>query len=139
ALLCSNRGRRHGGVTQPNSPPENPVRFIPHLERADQQIVNYYGRKVGSVRNFFQRVQGKDGLPDWVIAKSIRHTMAKHARAAGVDDWQVSGQLGHRKPGRSTTEVYAKYDPAYLSETRRFTDDFVCQLQKLVRRSLEPR
>ncbi len=62
--------------------------------------------------------------------------MAKHARAAGVDDWHVSGQLGHRKPGRSTTEIYTKYDPSYLAETRQFTDDFVRQLQKLVRPSL---
>jgi integrase len=106
------------------------------LKHADHQIVNYYGRKVASVRGFFQDLQGTQGLPDWLQAKSIRHTMAKHARAAGVDDWHVSGQLGHRKPGRSTTEIYAKYDPSYLSETRQFTDDFVRQLQKLVRPSL---
>lgn len=108
----------------------------PFLEDADEQVVNYYGAAVGSVKKFFQGMQGKDGLPDWLVAKSIRHTMAKHARAAGVDDWHVAGQLGHRKPGRSTTEIYAKYDPAYLSEARQFTDQFVKDLQPLVRRSL---
>lgn len=58
------------------------------------------------------------GLPGKVIPKTIRHTIATELRSRGVPGEQISGLLGHKAMHR-TTEVYAKYDPAYLAETRR--------------------
>ncbi len=58
------------------------------------------------------------GLPANVIPKTIRHTIATELRSRGVPGEQISGLLGHKAMHR-TTEVYAKYDPAYLGETRR--------------------
>jgi len=33
----------------------------------------------------------------------------------GVPAWEVAAQLGHKAPDYSTTEIYAPFDPAYLS------------------------
>lgn len=57
-------------------------------------------------------------LPAAVIPKTIRHTIATEMRSRGVPGEQISGVLGHTAMHR-TTEVYAKYDPAYLAEARR--------------------
>lgn len=56
-------------------------------------------------------------LPQDVIPKTIRHTIATEMRRRGVPGEQVSGILGHSAMNR-TTEVYAKYDPAYLKEAK---------------------
>lgn len=102
-----------------------PEFIIPRIQATPSGVlITYQGKPIASMKTFFQNAQGKDGLPDWLIPKSIRHTMAKEARAAGLSDWEISGQLGHRKPGRSTTEIYAKYDPSYLAEATKFTEEF---------------
>lgn len=100
----------------------------PWLLRAKPRVVNYYGRPVASVRKWFQKAQEEPGIPEFTVAKSIRHTVAKELRSRGVDDWEVAGLLGHRKPGRSTTEIYAKYDPAYLGNARRELDGYLREL-----------
>lgn len=56
-------------------------------------------------------------LPDNVIPKTIRHTIATELRRRGVPAEQISGLLGHVAMNR-TTEVYAKYDPSYLREAK---------------------
>lgn len=100
----------------------------PWLLKAKPRVVNYYGRPVASVRKWFQKAQEEPGIPEFTVAKSIRHTVAKELRSRGVDDWEVAGLLGHRKPGRSTTEIYAKYDPAYLGNARRELDGYLREL-----------
>lgn len=46
---------------------------------------------------------------------SLRHTVARHLRASGVPAWEVSAQLGHKRKDLSITEIYAPFDPSYLS------------------------
>ena len=52
-----------------------------------------------------------------MIPKTIRHTIATELRRRGVPAEQISGLLGHVAMNR-TTEVYAKYDPAYLGKAK---------------------
>lgn len=54
-------------------------------------------------------------LPDAVVPKTIRHTIATELRSRGVPADEISGLLGHMGMNR-TTAVYAKYDPAYLAK-----------------------
>ncbi|MCF8709337.1 phage integrase SAM-like domain-containing protein [Rhizorhapis sp. SPR117] len=60
------------------------------------------------------------GLPDDVIAKTIRHTIATWLYAdTDVPQKQISDLLGHSGHMNRTTHVYAKYDPKHMAETRK--------------------
>lgn len=56
------------------------------------------------------------GVKSTVTPYSVRHGMAKWLRACSVDPWHVSAQLGHKRKGSEITEVYAEFDPTYLSD-----------------------
>ena len=60
------------------------------------------------------------GLPDDVVAKTIRHTIATRLRQdKSVPSNQISDLLGHLDHISRTTRVYAKYDPDFMAETER--------------------
>lgn len=73
------------------------------------------------------------GLAD-VVPYTIRHTMATELRRRGVPKWEVDGMLGHRADG--VTERYAKFSPDYLGKAAAAIDDYMNELQPLVRREL---
>src|SRR3546814_2923276 len=52
-------------------------------------------------------------LPDNIVPKTIRHTVATQLRTRGEPQEQISTLLGHAYANR-TTGAYAKYDPEYL-------------------------
>src|SRR3546814_16621210 len=52
-------------------------------------------------------------LPDNIVPKTIRHTVATQLRTRGVTQEQISTLLGHAYANRKQG-VYAKYDPEYL-------------------------
>ncbi|MEE4378229.1 MAG: hypothetical protein V2J55_12075 [Candidatus Competibacteraceae bacterium] len=55
---------------------------------------------------------------------SLRHTLTRWLRSQSVPAWEVAAQLGHRAPGTSTTEIYAPFDPAYLTQAVRAIDAY---------------
>jgi hypothetical protein len=57
------------------------------------------------------------GLPENVVPKTIRHTIATQLRSRGVPMDQISGLLGHVGEHRITAG-YAKYDPNRLPEAK---------------------
>ena len=63
-----------------------------------------------------------------VVPYSLRHTLARWLRSQGVEAFQVSSQLGHRTEGASTTEIYAPYDPSFLSASVAAIDALLAQL-----------
>lgn len=73
------------------------------------------------------------GLAD-VVPYTIRHTMATELRRRGVPQWEIAGMLGHRTGG--TSEVYAKYSPDYLGKAAAAIDDYMNELQPLVKREI---
>lgn len=56
-------------------------------------------------------------LPDEIVPKTVRHTIAKELRSRGVPGDEIEMILGHRVMKR-VSEVYAKYDPSYLAKAR---------------------
>ncbi len=56
------------------------------------------------------------GLSHQIVPYSVRHGMAKWLRTCGVAPWDLSAQMGHKRKGSETTEIYASFDPSYLSE-----------------------
>lgn len=55
--------------------------------------------------------------------------MARWLRIQGVSGWEVSAQLGHKQKGLSTTEIYAPFDPSYLSASVVAIDSFFADLR----------
>ncbi|MEM6626151.1 MAG: hypothetical protein AAF719_05555 [Pseudomonadota bacterium] len=56
---------------------------------------------------------------------SLQHKVGRHLRAKGAPPWEVAEQFGHKRPDVSTTEIYAPFDPAYLSNAVRVIDDLL--------------
>jgi hypothetical protein len=87
---------------------------------------------VGSVKTAFEAMldhldlprEGETGLK--LIRRSIAH-LAR--RALGERDW-VEGQimLGHRK--LSTSDAYAPFDPGYLSQALRVTEEIIDEIER---------
>ena len=81
----------------------------------DETIIAYRGRPIRSVKTAWRDLRNACGLDDQVNPYSLRHTIARHMRAAGVPAWEVSAQLGHKQPGMGITEIYAPFAPDYLA------------------------
>lgn len=96
---------------------------------AEAYYVHWHGKKVGSVKTTWRKVQAAAGLPDWFAPKILRHTVGTELRRRGVPGWDISGQLGHtRGESAPTTENYAKFDPAYLAKAKTAFDDWMREL-----------
>ncbi len=59
----------------------------------------------------------------------MTNTMAKELRKRGVPPWELQGMLGHKAGGFRTTEIYAKYDPSYMSTARKAIDEIMREIQ----------
>jgi len=113
--------------------------LLPWLEKAEQgPLVAYWGRPIKSVRRGFNAVRDAAGLSKDVSPYAIRHTMAIELRKRGVPPWEVQGILGHKQGGYRTTEIYAKYDPDYLSKSAEAIDDYMNEISQRVKRPLDP-
>ena len=94
--------------------------------------VNWHGKKIGSVKKLWAKVRVAARLPAWFQPKVLRHTVATELRRRGVPGWEVSGQIGHKAAG--TSEIYAKFDPAYLGKARQALDQWAGELAEHVPR-----
>lgn len=94
--------------------------------------VNWHGRKIKSIKKAWAALRKKAKLPEWFAPKVLRHTVATELRRRGVPHWEVSGQIGHKKAG--TSEIYAKFDPAYLGAARIALDAWMDDLSEKVER-----
>jgi integrase len=113
--------------------------LLPWLEEAEEgPLVAYWGRSIKSVRKGFNAMRDEAGLSKQVSPYAIRHTMAIELRKRGVPPWEVQGILGHKSGGYRTTEIYAKYDPDYLSKSAEAIDDYMKEILKRVKRPLNP-
>ena len=92
----------------------------------DAYFVHWHGRRVASIRKAWAKVRTDAGLPVWFAPRVLRHTVATELRRRGVPGWEVSGQIGHKAAG--TSEIYAKFDPAYLGAARTALDAWMVEL-----------
>lgn len=82
-----------------------------------------------SIRRAWRNARAAAKLDDRVQPYSLRHTVARWLRQQGVDAWQVSAQLGHKRSELSITEVYAPHDPSWLVESCAAIDALFDQLR----------
>ena len=92
----------------------------------------FEGVPVKSVRKAWRQLRKDAGLGELVNPYSLRHSMARWLRSQSVQDWEVSAQLGHEKRGMSTTEIYAPFDPTYLSQSVAAIDKLLTQLNSVL-------
>ena len=83
---------------------------------------------VDSVKSGWDTMRSELGIPAGWGPKLIRHSMASELRRRRADPWELAGQLGHRI--LRTSEIYAIYDPDYLSSVQGAINEVVGDLQK---------
>lgn len=97
-------------------------------------LVEYKGKPLSSIRQTWNRAKRSLGWPmvrDW-DAKMIRHTISTWLRSYGSIrgdmDWlELKAQLGHHK--FDISEIYAIYDPDYLSQIQTGINEYFEQLE----------
>jgi integrase len=97
------------------------------------ELVHFNGKPVKSIKTAWSKMRAESGLEGNIQTYSLRHTMARWMRMRSVPAWETAAQLGHKMPNFSTTEIYAPFDPAYLSKSKQALDDFLgevsCELR----------
>ena len=110
-----------------------PEAVMPYLARLMEKsdspyVISYRGKQIKSLKTAWKLTRTKAKLDDQVNPYSLRHTMARHLRRSSVPAWEVSAQLGHKTREASTTEIYAPFDPTYLSKAKNAIDAFICEI-----------
>jgi integrase len=112
--------------------PEQLAAYIEVRKQASgtEALVRYEGSAVESVKRSWASTRAAAGLSGNVQTYSFRHTIARWLRMQSVPAWEVAAQLGHKAPDYSTTEIYAPFDPAYLTKATDAIDLFLCQVAR---------
>jgi len=120
-------GRKQTKKYRPTVPMTNTL--LPWLQKAKTNyVITYHGDRVYSVKKTFQRLpKVAKGLPERISPYCIRHTMAKELRRRGVPPGKFR-DAGPQGAGLRTTEIYAKYDPSYLSAARIAIDEVMADI-----------
>lgn len=74
----------------------------------------YGGKQVKNTKYIWNRLRVRAKLPEEITPYTVRHTVATELRRQGVAEWDVSGYMGHKAPGSSTTAIYAHWRPDYM-------------------------
>lgn len=94
----------------------NPV--IPVIEPLRKYLEEWPGGEIVKSRKIWWRTMRRLlDLPQKVIPKTIRHTVASHLRNSGVPGEQISALLGHKDVDdtlETTSEIYAHVDPVKM-------------------------
>ncbi|TWA71853.1 site-specific recombinase XerD [Azospirillum baldaniorum] len=104
---------------------------------ATGRYVTYRGKPISSILATFRVARVAAGLDERVTPYSIRHTMAREMRKAGVSTEEIGLFLGHIPQGTSaTTLVYAPFEPGYLSAAREVVEAVFQRLGRLTKMEL---
>lgn len=74
-------------------------------------------KPVRSRKTWWRTMRAALDLPEEIVPKTIRHTIATELRLRGVSLSDIAGLLGHLSESR-ITQVYAKYDPSRLPHVK---------------------
>ena len=64
----------------------------------------------------------------------VAFELARELRRRGVPPWDASGIMGHASETYDTTEIYAEYDPNYLSRAVAAIDGFMSDVGRVAAR-----
>ena len=76
------------------------------------------------------------GLGEGVDRMTLRRTMARELRRRKVQPWDVAGIMGHTSETYDVTEIYAEYDPEYLSRAVAAIDGFMRDVGRVATRPI---
>jgi integrase len=93
------------------------VPVIPPFRRWLKEMRDDPHQIVKSRKTWWRTMREALDLPEEIVPKTIRHTIATNLRAGGVPQLDVEGLLGHLMSNR-VTAVYAKYDPTRLAAAK---------------------
>ena len=91
-------------------------------------LIEFNGAPVKSIRTAWRTLRKTTKMDAAVQPYGLRHTMARWLRKSSVPAWEVAAQLGHKSPDVSTTEIYAPFDPSYLSKSTGAIDAFLTEV-----------
>ena len=92
------------------------------LHAPEGRLITFRGQPVIKINKAWRGMRQAAGLEGDVNPYSVRHTVARWMRQHGVPAWEVAAQLGHKSRDYRTTELYAAFDPAYLTNAVRAID-----------------
>ena len=76
------------------------------------------------------------GIGAGVDRMTLRRTMARELRRRGIQPWDLGGIMGHKAQHHDTTEIYAAYDPNYLSLAVAAIDGFMSDVGRVAARPI---
>lgn len=128
-------GRRQTKKYRPTVPLTKPLK--PLLRKASApKYVSYRGNGISEIDSAWRTMVTNSGInPERVNPYSIRHTMGRALRAAGIKGEEISIYLGH-KPVESNdvTGVYSPVDPTYLRNAAKAVEAYWARLQAEIAR-----
>lgn len=131
-------GRKQNNKFRPIVPMTKTL--LPWIRKTEPLLVAYRTKKVArqlkSIRQGFERVRDRAGLPATVTTYSIRRTMSRELRRRKVSPWDIAGMLGHATAGLKTTEGYAEFDPVPDGPAALAIDAYCAELSALLKRPL---
>lgn len=106
-------GRQKRRVTVPTN--DTLTKALEEAQKAAMTpfVVEYAGRKVGSIKRAFAAAADRAGFPD-ISPHVIRHSSACAMVEAGISFEAVAQYLGHSSPA-VTFRVYARFSPSWLA------------------------
>lgn len=110
--LATGESGKKGRATVPMTKRVRKALEEAHKVATTPYVIEYAGRKVGSVKKGFARACIKAGLAG-VSPHTLRHTAAVWMAEAGRPMDEIAQYLGHSDP-RVTYRVYARFSPDYL-------------------------
>lgn len=104
--------------------------YLSGIKRQGEHVIMFRNRHVHRLDTGWDKAVAAAGLDRRVTLYSLRHTVARHLRANGVDLEQIANMLGHRKLGFDITMRYAPHDPSYLKRAVDVLDHlvFLCRV-----------
>ncbi len=123
-------GRRQTKKRRPTVPMTATLR--PYLAAVPgPHVVQYRGKPLDSVKSGIRRLRERAKLPKDFTAYSFRRSAIRHLRRMKVPKVDIQGMSGHSDLG--VTDVYAPYEPDYLSEAKAAVEGLLEHLQALTK------
>ena len=112
--LSRGEGRRKGRATVKMSSRLMTALLEAQKAATTEYVIEWAGKKVGSVKRSFETACEKAGLED-VTPHVLRHTAAVWMAEAGISMSKIAQFLGHTKTS-ITEHVYARFSPDHMKD-----------------------
>lgn len=113
---------RKGRASVPMNALSRAALELSYRGRLTDQVIEYHGKRLKSVREGFADVVARAGLSDKITPHTIRHSVATWLRERGVELKRISEVLGHADM-RTTDLIYTHTGTGFLIDAVTQLDD----------------